>query len=179
MGKAMLVRARIAFIIKRVMRLLLLLEINEGYVMKKPIAFLVATILLGTSIPAFSFNLIKEDEAKLPAAAGSLETRGITRGPAVKLLSPDTSAGPVKGPFNLKVAFEARGGAKIDPASIKVVYLKATPVDLLERIKPGLTADGIQLAGAEVPPGEHQIQISLQDSEGRKASKIVSINAAK
>lgn len=131
------------------------------------------------SMTAYSFSLITDNEAKLPAAAEISNTRAITRGPSVKLITPDISAGPVKGPFTLKVSFEAHGGAIIDPASIKVVYLKANPVDLMDRIRSGVKPDGIELVGAEVPAGEHQIQISLQDNEGHKASKIVYINAVK
>jgi hypothetical protein len=77
------------------------------------------------------------------------------------------------------VSFEPRGGAKIDLASVKVTYLKANSVDLLPRVKPGLTEGGITLAGAQVPPGEHQIQISLQDSEGRQSNAILLLNVAK
>ncbi|QEL64598.1 hypothetical protein OTERR_11220 [Oryzomicrobium terrae] len=136
-------------------------------------------VLLACSASAFAVTLIKEDEARLPAAAGGLTTRGITRGPGVKLLSPDPAAGAVKSPFAFKVAFEPRGGAKIDPATVSVTYLKATPVDLLPRVKPGLSAGGIDLSGAEVPPGEHQIRVTVQDSEGRQTSTVLQLNVAK
>ncbi len=136
--------------------------------------------LLGLlSGPAAAVTLIKDEEARLPAAAGALVTRGITRGPGVKMLSPDPAAGPVKSPFNLKVSFEPRGGSRIDPASVSVTYLKATPVDLLPRVKTGLSAGGIELAGAEVPPGEHQIRVTVQDSEGRQSSTVLQLNVVK
>jgi hypothetical protein len=142
-------------------------------------AALLALGLLSVSASSHAFKLIKDDEAKLPAATGSLTTRGITRGPGIRVLSPDPSAGTIKGAFNLKVVFEPHGGARVDPASVKVTYLKATPVDLLDRVKPGLSESGIDIAGAEVPPGEHRIQITLQDSEGRKSNAVISITAAK
>lgn len=136
--------------------------------------------LLGLlSGPAAAVTLIKDEEARQPAAAGGLVTRGITRGPGVKMLSPDPAAGAVKSPFNLKVSFEPRGGARIDPASVSVTYLKATPVDLLPRVKAGLSAGGIELAGAEVPPGEHQIRVTVQDSEGRQSSTVLQLNVVK
>jgi len=147
--------------------------------MKRSITTLAACAFLVSSPSSQAFKLITDEEAHLPAASGALTTRGITRGPGVKVVSPDLAAGPVKGPFTLKVAFEARGGAKVDPASIKLTYLKATPVDLLDRIKSGVSEGGIEIAGAEVPPGEHQIQVSLQDTEGRKTSKIINLNATK
>jgi len=136
-------------------------------------------VLLALSVPATAVTLIKEDEARQPGPSGSFTTRGITRGPAVKLVSPDPAVGAVKSPFNLKVAFEPRGGAKIDPASVSVTYLRAQPVDLLPRVKAGLSAGGIDLAGAEVPPGEHQIRVTVQDSEGRQTSSVLQLNVAK
>lgn len=143
-------------------------------------ASLIAFGLLTVSGSSHAFKLIKDDEAKLPSAtAGTLTTRGITRGPGIKLVSPDISAGPVKSPFTLKVAFEPRGGAKIDAASVKVSYLKATPIDLLDRVKPGLSESGIDLANAEIPPGEHAIQVMLQDSEGRKSSTVINLSVVK
>ena len=142
-------------------------------------AALFALGLLSVSASSHAFKLINDEEAKLPAAAAGLTTRGITRGPGIRVVSPDQAAGAIKGAFNLKVAFEPHGGAKIDPASVKVTYLKATPVDLIDRVKPGLSEAGIDLAGAEVPPGEHRIQISLQDSEGRKSNAVISITVAK
>lgn len=144
--------------------------------MKVFYAVLFSTALLST--PTWAFTLIKSDEAKLPAASGVLATRGISRGPGVKLVAPE-AGGTVRSPFSLKVVFEPRGGAKIDPAATKVTYLKATPVDLLPRVKPGLSEQGISLDGAEVPPGEHAIQFSVQDSEGRVTNTVIQFNVAK
>ncbi len=142
-------------------------------------AFLLATGLLAISGSGHAFELIKAEEAKLPAATGGLTTRGITRGPGIKVMSPDLTAGPLKSPFNLKLAFEPRGGSKIDTTSLKVSYLKATPIDLLARVKSGLSESGIDLANAEIPPGEHAIQVTLQDSEGRKTSTVINLTIAK
>lgn len=128
--------------------------------------------------PAWSFTLIKNDEAKLPPASGVLATRGISRGPGVRVVQPDL-AGGVSSPFNLKVVFEPRGGAKIDLAATRVTYLKATPVDLLPRVKSGLSEQGLVLEGAETPPGEHAIQISVQDSEGRVTNTVIQLNVVK
>jgi hypothetical protein len=147
--------------------------------MKSSVRIFAAGLALGLmSLSAQAVTLIKEEEARLPAPAGSLTTRGITRGPGVKLLSPDPAA-TVKSPFNLKVSFEPRGGAKIDLNSVSVTYLKATPVDLLPRLKPALNESGIDLSGAEVPPGEHQIRVTVQDSEGRQTSTVLQLNVVK
>lgn len=142
------------------------------------LSFAFFAVLLGVAAPGHAFKLISDEEARLPSATGGLVTRGITRGPSIKMVSPDVSAGPVKGPFMLKVAFEARGGAKIDASSVRLTYLKSRPVELLDRVKPGLTNNGIELAGAEVPPGEHPIQVTVADSEGRKTTVVFNLVAA-
>lgn len=128
------------------------------------------------SLPVRAVTLINSDEAKSPSATFIPATRGIFRGPGIKLASPDTSAA-VPSTFNLRVLFEPRGDTRIDPAATKMVYLKATPVDLLPRVKS--SASGIILEGAEVPPGEHFIQISVQDSEGRVTNSVLHLNVVK
>ena len=136
-----------------------------------------ATTLLGATAQAAP--LILETEASLPdARVPELRTRGITRGPAIRQVAPEPNT-PLKSPFNLKVAFEARGGATINLTSIQIVYLKSPGVDLIERVRPGLSERGIELSGAEVPVGEHRIRISLQDSDGRQTSSILKLSVAK
>jgi hypothetical protein len=131
------------------------------------------------AFPAGAFQLIHDNEAKLPVSAGALTTRGITRGPGIKQITPDPAAGALKSPLNLKLAFEPRGGARIDPASIRMTYMRANPIDLSPRIKHGISDQGIELANAEVPPGDHELQVTVQDSEGRKSSHTIKLTVAK
>ena len=106
------------------------------------IKFAISTVLFLSSATIFAAPLISAKEAALPAASGTLATRGISRGPAVKLNSPEADT-PVMSPFDFKVAFEARGDAKIDPASVKVIYMKSPFVDLTPRLKGAISANGI------------------------------------
>ncbi len=122
-------------------------------------------------------QLITPDEAKLPNAA-QVTTRGVTRGPGVKQVSPDPAAKGLKGPVDLKIAFEPRGGAKIDADSVTLTYMKTPAVDLTSRVKSGIKADGIDVSKATLPPGDHQIRVTVKDSEGRQTSQTVSINVA-
>lgn len=117
-------------------------------------------------------QLITDQEAKLPAAPQAT-FRGVTRGPGVKLVSP---ASVTDGAFPLKVTFEARGGAKIDPSSVQVTYLKNPAVDLTSRVKSGIRPDGIDLAAVTAPGGEHPIRISVKDDEGRQGSLIINLS---
>jgi hypothetical protein len=142
-----------------------------------PPLFAAATLLLACAASQAS-PLVTEEEAKLPNAPG-LATRGVTRGPGIKVVSPDPSAKTVKSPFDLKVGFEARGGAKIDPASVRVHYMKTPLIDLTDRIKGGIKDEGIDVAKAELPPGEHPIRVTVKDSEGRSTSSVMTVTVVK
>ena len=138
------------------------------------IKFAVTTVLFLSSATIFAAPLISAKEAALPAASGTLATRGISRGPAVKLNSPEADT-PVMSPFDFKVAFEARGDAKIDPASVKVIYMKLPFVDLTPRLKSVISTNGIDLARADVPPGTHTIRISVKDTDGRETNSVLTL----
>ena len=115
----------------------------------------------------------------MPAASGELKTRGIARGPGIKVISPDVTAPEIKGPFDLKVVFESRGGNKIDASAVKVTYLKATAVDLTPRLKGAITENGIDFAKAEVPPGEHSVKITVKDVDGRESNTVMNLVVGK
>ena len=144
---------------------------------KKMISGLVVILFSGIVL-AQNNALITEKEAQLPPAKGELKTRGIARGPGVKVLSPDLQA-TVKGPFDLKIKFEPRGGNKIDPQSVKLAYLKSPMVDLTDRVKQSITDEGINLEKATIPPGEHQIKVTVKDAEGRETNAVITIMVGK
>ena len=137
-----------------------------------PVRLIVLTSIL-TLLPslASAVQLITNEEAKLPAAAKLTARGGLTRGPSIKVLSPADSK--VKIPFDMKLIFEPHGGAKIDPDSVKMTYLKSPLVDLTDRIKPYISANGIDMAKVEAPPGEHHLKVQVTDSKGRVGSTIV------
>jgi len=139
------------------------------------IARMLFAVVLGCAASvaaAQTVQLITDKEAKL-SAAPQAPSRAITRGPGVKLLSPESVA---KGAFSLKVAFEPRGGSKIDPGSVEVTYLKNPPVDLTSRVKSAIRPDGIDLASASAPAGDHPIRISVRDDQGRQGSLVINLS---
>lgn len=139
-----------------------------------------AAILMLCAMSVQAGPLISDKEARLPPGeSGTMTTRAITRGPGIKVLAPEPGAAAVRSPFLFKVAFEPRGGAKIDPATVKIVYIKTPNVDLLDRVKVGLSDKGIELDAAEAPAGEHQIRVTVQDSEGRQSSQLISFTVIK
>lgn len=121
--------------------------------------------------------LITEAEAKLPPPKGAfaVATRGITRGPKIEYLA-DTGA--TKSPIRLRVKFESFGGAKIDPDSLKVTYLKSPSVDLTDRIKPFIQPTGIDMPDATLPPGDHSLRVDVKDSDGRVATSSFVLKVA-
>ena len=132
------------------------------------------TLIIAVSNLVFAAPLITAKESALPAASGTFATRGISRGPAVKLNSPEADT-LINSPFDLKVLFEARGEGKIDPNSVKVVYMKSPFVDLTPRLKSAITPTGINFSKAEVPLGTHTIRITVKDMDGRETNQVVTI----
>ena len=140
---------------------------------------LVVFLLAISSVNANAVELITANEAQLPAASGALNTRGISRGPGVKIVSPDPTAAEIKSPFDLKINFESRGGKKIDPSAVRLTYLKLNSIDLTPRVSSAITESGIDLAKAEVPPGAHALKISVKDVDGRETNAILNLNVTK
>ena len=113
--------------------------------------------------------LITEEEAKLPPPKGAVvvDRRGITRGPKIDFVSP---GGQVHSPMHFQLKFESFGGAKIDPDSVKVTYLRTPNVDLTPRLKSFVRATGIDVPDVELPVGDHMVRVDIKDSDGRVGS---------
>lgn len=133
---------------------------------------------LALSNAASAIDLITEDEARLPAAPKVSTRGGITRGPSIKVVSPNPD-GQIKAPFAMKVDFQPHGGSKIDATSVKVTYLRKPAVDLTPRLKSAISESGISLAGVQVPAGSHDLKIDVTDADGRTKSEFVSFTVVK
>jgi hypothetical protein len=130
-------------------------------------AIVAATLALTT--PVNAFDLVTPAEAALPPGqVPALDLRGSpTRRPMVIVLSPPRSAGQLYSPLDLKLQFRAFGGAAVDPESVVVTYLKQPAIDMTQRLTPYITAQGIDVPQAQVPPGKHGFWIELKDNNGR------------
>ncbi len=142
------------------------------------------TILLGLVVAGLlssgssrATQLITEEEAQLPPPKGAIaaDRRGIMRGPKVEFVSPADS---VSSPLRLVLKFESFGGAKINPDSVKVTFLRSPNVDLTSRMKPFIQADGINMQDAELPPGEYSVRVDIKDSDGRPGTTIFTLKVA-
>ena len=144
------------------------------------VAALFALALAGAA-QAQTLQLVTPEESALPAGAPpSLEFRGSpTRRPTIQVVSPPPSAGLVHSPLDLKLRFHAFGGAEIDPESVVVTYLKNPAIDVTQRLAPFITADGVEIDHAELPPGDHQFWVELKDKTGRVGTAEFSVQVAK
>jgi len=144
--------------------------------MRKKLLGSVAACLL-ISGTAHTTQLITEEEAKLPPPKGAIaaDRRGILRGPKVEIVSPNDA---VSSPLRLQLKFESFGGAKIDPESVKVIFLRTPNVDLTSRVKPFIQADGINMQDAELPPGEYLVRVDIKDSDGRPGTASFTLKVA-
>jgi hypothetical protein len=52
-------------------------------------------------------------------------------------------------------------------------------VDLTDRVKQSITDEGINLEKATIPPGEHQIKVTVKDAEGRETNAVITIMVGK
>jgi len=138
---------------------------------------LVAAGLLFSGAVRAATQLITEEEARLPPPKGAIaaDRRGIMRGPKVEFVSPGDS---VNSPLRLVLKFESYGGAKIDPESVKVIFLRSPNVDLTARVKPFVQPDGINMQDAELPPGEYTVRVDIKDSDARPGTAIFTLKVA-
>jgi hypothetical protein len=138
----------------------------------------IAAVVSCAGIPAHAANvLITDEEAKLPPPKGAVaaDRRGVTRGPKIKFLE-DGEA--LHSPAHLQLTFESFGGAKIDPDSVKVTYLKTPNVDLTPRVKSFVQVSGIDIPDAQLPVGDHMVRVDIKDSDGRIGSTSFVVKVA-
>jgi len=132
-----------------------------------------AVLIADDEAQAPNAKLITDKEARRPTAPPA-EDRGITRAPTITLETPVKPVVAHK-PFELKIELKAHGGATIDPAKIHVTYLKEPSIDLTQRLRPFVTADGIDMPDAEAPAGDHPLRIDVEDSDGRDSHTIITL----
>jgi hypothetical protein len=133
-------------------------------------------LALGDARAQAGIWVVTAQEAALPPSPSSKAGRAISRGPAVRQVSPAGAVAPKK-PFALTVEFAARGGEKIDPNSVQIAILRGDNVNITQRLKPFITATGIKVTDAMVGAGTHVLQVTVSDSGGRQSIANIEIVA--
>lgn len=120
--------------------------------------------------------LVTSAESALPPSGASKAGRAITRGPAIRQVSP-ANAVTANQPFDLQVEFAGRGGEKINPATAQIIILRGGNIDITSRLTPFISANGITMPAAMVPPGTHVLQVAVSDAGGRQTIANIEIEA--
>jgi hypothetical protein len=119
-----------------------------------------------------AFELITKEEAGRPSGCPD-RLRKVVPGPLITVLRlrPEMTS-PISS-FTIKL--KAFAGASIDKGSLEVYYDKKPWVDLLPRISDSIEAQDsevvIRIHNAQVPPGQHQIFVRVEDTKGRANDK--------
>ena len=140
--------------------------IKTGFTRQILPAILLSASIVSSAMAAEPVHLITREEAGLPAVeprAGSV--RNLTRGPGIDTLGTPAKVG--SGPFRLAVRFLPSNGVPIEPDSVRIIYRRQPAIDLTARVKPFITAAGIEAPAVVVPPGKHVVEIQATDKEGR------------
>jgi hypothetical protein len=124
----------------------------------------VAALFCSAKLAIADFVLITEDEARRPRQF-IVERSGQLPPPRIAVFGPREDA-PTDSPVTFVVKFSARGGATVNMDSVAVVYMVRDPVDLTGRVRPFIQKEEIRIKDAIVPPGKHQLRISVEDSNG-------------
>ncbi len=123
--------------------------------------------------------LISAEEAARPVHPSvkgpTIIVKSAVRKPTVEIDSRTLQGTPLKSPLNFIVKFTPHGGTKVDPQSVQVTYLRTPEIDLTPRLQKYISASGIDLKSAEVPPGEHFLRVSLKDTGGTENSVVIQL----
>lgn len=137
----------------------------------------VALLMLATKPSgAQTFELVSAAEAQQAARAeldGSASTRPRSRSlprpglPAIQVLAPSQAAAAVPAPLRIELAFSPAPGARIVPASFRVLY-GLLKIDLTERLRKHATVSesGVVVEGARMPDGQHRLLMQVADDQG-------------
>jgi len=96
-----------------------------------------------------------------------------TGAPRIELKFPDVDK-PVTVPTRVEILFESQAPAEPDPASFKVRYGQKQR-DVTDRIliNATLSKEGFSAKSVWLPPGHHQLSITLADSFGRRTIQVI------
>ena len=96
--------------------------------------------------------------------------------PQINILHPSL-ANPLSAPIDIDVAFVAVVGAPIRPDSFRVCYVVSFfTKDITDRIMAhaSISAEGIHVAGAQLPRGHHHLVLLIADEQGHTGRREAS-----
>lgn len=99
--------------------------------------------------------------------------------PKIEVLRPQLGDATLPSPIRIELAFVPAQGAEIVPASFRAFY-GAFKLDITERLlrEVGVTAQGLTVERAAIPPGLHRLALRVADSHGRVGTREVRFSVA-
>ena len=154
-----------------------------------PVSLLAVSLALGW-LPALAgaapVVLLTKSEASRPDAPPKADIPSAP-GTAVEKAEPGTAPVPgapqivvdmpepgteVAAPFPVKIRFVPSAGARIKLDTLKIEVLKLIPISLLSRVRPYLSAAGINVPEARIPSGNYNVRIAVADDQGREGMTV-------
>jgi hypothetical protein len=142
---------------------------------------LVAIVIASEAATAYALKdnwlITPEEAAMAPAPEGpgggdiSVGAEAENLGPQIDVVKP-TNGGSAPPPVEVDVRFVPKT-SPVDVASLKVSVVKFINIDITDRVRAHATAEGIHVAGAQIPSGKHTVRISIADKEGLRSVKDV------
>jgi hypothetical protein len=131
---------------------------------------------LDAPVEAADWLITPEEAALAPApqaGRGILEAGrdDLSIGPVIDVVEP-ANGGRAPMPIQVLIHFSPRL-VPIDLGSLKVTLVKFIPIDITDRIRPFVTAEGIDVKEAKIPPGKHRVRIALSDRSGEFSVKEI------
>lgn len=93
--------------------------------------------------------------------------------PVIEVLRPTLDGGSaLPSPLPIALRFRAAADAAIDPASFRVFY-GAFGLDITSRLLAAVavSAEGLQVERAAIPPGSHRLVLQVADTQGRTGTR--------
>ena len=137
-------------------------------------------LTLQACAPRNGLSLLTDEEI---TASARLELEDVERslpttaGPEIDVVQPSESQ-PVRAPIDIDLGFATRNHARIDPATLSVVYAKeGFHKDLTKLIREhgSVSESAVTLHGAGLPPGHHQLIVEIADNHGNVGRRAINV----
>lgn len=120
-----------------------------------------------------------DEESEGMVASESLSTNSSGDGPLITIESPGES-GTVNSPAAIRVLFvPGPSGELPDPDSFKFLLKKLITIDLTDRVSDYVTADGIDVDEADIPPGKYKFEMRIADLAGNESARQFKMKVVK
>lgn len=116
--------------------------------------------------PDFLKGLFKElPSIETPGMAPlSIDRQPPNTGPRIEWMMPSTER-PSATPTTVEIQFIPQD-APVALDSLTVTLLKFIDLDITDRVRPFATAEGIRIPDCELPSGQHELRITIEDVAG-------------